>query len=586
MWKFKSAPAMNKVIALVILTCLISTNCSVPNPQRDSPKNQTPTIKQTPNKFIISAANPFAANAGREILLAGGSAIDAAIATQMVLTLVEPQSSGIGGGGFLMHFNSKTKKVESYDGRETAPQSAHPKMFLNKNETKMKFFDAAIGGLSVGVPGLLRMLEKAHSDHGKLPWARLFAPAIKLSTMGFPISKRLAKLIAADKFLHIFPNTKSYFYNVDGTPKQEGSYLKNLALARTFTEIAALGATSFYEGGNAKAITNAVNQALKNKGKMTLADLKNYTAKKRSPVCLSYRIWSICGMPPPSSGGLTTLQILGMLENFKLSELKPLSIRSIHIISEASALAFADRNIYIADPDQIPVPTSEMLDPSYLQLRAKEISIFKTKGKKFPGMPGPSLSFKFAPDNSKSGLSTSHISIIDEDGNGVSLTSSIENAFGSRLMVRGFLLNNQLTDFSFIPSKNGVPIANNVAPRKRPRSSMAPTLVFNKAGKLIMAIGSPGGSRIIGYVTKTLIATLDWKMDINQAINLPNFTHRNDSIDLEEGTKLEDLRLSLEALGHKVKIVSQTSGLQGVFVSEKGLEGGSDQRREGVSISE
>ena len=533
---------------------------------------------------MVSAANPLAAIAGSNILKAGGNALDAAIAAQMVLNVVEPQSSGIGGGGFLMHFDSKSGVIDSYDGRETAPKSATPKMFLQANGIPMEFFDAVTGGTSVGVPGLLKMLEQAHRDHGKLPWPQLFKPAIKLAKSGFKISKRLARLIAVDKYLKLSPSAKYHFYNANGSPKKEGENLKNPELALTLEKVAAHGADGFYKGSIASSIIASISQSIKNPSGMNLSDIANYKAMKRDPLCSPYRIWLICGMPPPSSGGVTTLQILGLLQRFNFSNFEPMTLRPIHLISEASALAFADRNIYVADPDQIPVPTAGMIDPEYLKLRSNEISVFKAKGRRHPGMPGHSTNLNFSPDEIEKGLSTTHISIIDKNGNSVSMTSSIENVFGSRIMVKGFLLNNQLTDFSFKPEENGVPVANSVGPGKRPRSSMSPTFIFDDSKNLIMAIGSPGGSKIIGYVIKTIVATLDWGMNINDAINSPNFTNRNGPITLEKGTPLEGLKPKLEKMGHKVKISSQESGLQGVFASKEGLKGGSDNRREGISI--
>ena len=385
---------------------------------------------------MVSAANPLAAIAGSNILKAGGNALDAAIAAQMVLNVVEPQSSGIGGGGFLMHFDSKSGVIDSYDGRETAPKSATPKMFLQANGTPMEFFDAVTGGTSVGVPGLLKMLEQAHRDHGKLPWPQLFKPAIKLAKSGFKISKRLARLIAVDKYLKLSPSAKHHFYNANGSPKKEGENLKNPELALTLEKVAANGADGFYKGSIASSIIASISQSIKNPSGMNLSDIANYKAMKRDSLCSPYRIWLICGMPPPSSGGVTTLQILGLLQRFNFSNFEPMTLRPIHLISEASALAFADRNIYVADPDQIPVPTAGMIDPEYLKLRSDEISVFKAKGRRNPGMPGHSTNLNFSPDEIEKGLSTTHISIIDKNGNSVSMTSSIENVFGSRIMVK------------------------------------------------------------------------------------------------------------------------------------------------------
>ncbi len=535
---------------------------------------------------MISAANPLAAEAGREILRAGGSAVDAAIAAQMVLNLVEPQSSGIGGGGFMMHFAADTGEIAAYDGRETAPASVEPGMFLGPDGQPRKFYDAVVGGRSVGVPGLLRMLEMAHGEHGRLPWARLFEPAIKLAQDGFAVSERLHSLIAADKYLKVDGDAAAYFHNAAGEPLPVGHLLKNPLLAATFRTIAKEGADAFYTGEIAQDIRITVQGAARNPAGLYPADLAGYKAIKREPVCLFYREWLVCGMPPPSSGGITTLQILGLLQGFDLAAVKPESAEAVHLIAEASRLAFADRNTYIADPDFIPVPAAGMLDPGYLELRAEDISTGRSMGPAAPGMPGFTGARLLSPDAAEKGLSTTHLSVVDGDGNAVSMTSSIENAFGSRLMVRGFLLNNQLTDFSFEPSRNGVPVANAAAARKRPRSSMAPTLVFGPDGKVVLAVGSPGGSRIIGYVAKTLIAALDWKMDIQAAIDLPHFINRNGKTDLEEGTSLEAMAPRLTALGHEISVRPLTSGLHGIAADGQGLTGGADPRREGAALGD
>jgi len=574
-------PAMQKMkyTPILMVGMLALGACQTTPPP---PASSTSTYT---SRHMIAVANPLAAEAGRDMLRAGGSAIDAAIAAQMVLTLVEPQSSGIGGGAFLMHFEKSSGAIESYDGRETAPKSTKPGMFLKADGTPKKFYDAVVGGSAVGVPGLLRSLESAHKDHGKLPWADLFKPAIALSENGFVISPRLAGLLAKDKYLKTIPTSKAYFYDRGGNSKKAGVLLKNPALFRTLKAIQKDGAKAFYTGAIAKSIVWTVRHAPKNRSGMTLADIAAYKAIKRKPVCLNYRIWKVCGMGPPSSGGLTTLQILGIANNFDLSTSPPMDAKSIHLIAEASRLAFADRNTYIADPDVVPTPPG-LLDPNYLKLRANQISPTKAAKKRHPGMPGLSGSWKYAPGGNEHGLSTTHMSIIDADGNAVSMTSSIENAFGSRMMVGGFILNNQLTDFSFRPSKNGAPVANRAGPGKRPRSSMSPTLVFDKAGNLVMAVGSPGGSRIIGYVAKTLIATLDWGMDMDSAIDAPNFVNRNGATELEKGTALESLKPALEAMGHKVSLMSRASGLHGIKVTKYGLEGGADKRREGVAIGD
>ena len=567
-------------------------SCVVP-PQVDAPPEAVPdAVVLKPlgpahaQRHMIAAANPLAARAGLDILRAGGSAVDAAIAAQMVLNLVEPQSSGIGGGGFLMHYAAESGAIDAYDGRETAPAAASPTMFLDDRDKPRKFHDVVPGGLSVGVPGLLRMLEMAHGEHGRLPWAKLFEPAIELAERGFAVSPRLNRLIAGDRHLKTFEAARAYFHDSDGQPLAVGARLTNTALAETFRRIAERGADALHTGPIAADIVRTVGGAMPNRGGLLEADLAAYRARKREPVCLFYRKWLVCGMPPPSSGGITTLQILGILQRFDMAALKAGSARAVHLIAEASRLAFADRNIYVADDDFIPVPTAGLLDPGYLDLRARDISARSSMGTAFPGMPGAGAHLRLAPDVAPRGVSTTHLSVIDENGNAVAMTSSIENAFGSRLMVRGFLLNNQLTDFSFAPEKDGAPVANRAEAGKRPRSSMAPTLVFDGTGKAVMAVGSPGGSRIIGYVAKTIVATLDWELDMQKAIDLPHFINRNGRTDLEEGTAVEALKDELEALGHEISIRSLNSGLHGIRVTPTGLTGGADRRREGVAVGD
>jgi len=548
------------------------------------PANRSSAVAK---KYMVAAANPLAAKAGLEILRVGGSAVDAVIATQLALNVVEPQSSGIGGGAFLMHYQAKSRVIEAYDGRETAPAAATGNMFLNQDGSRPNFHDVVPGGLSVGVPGALRMMELAHQKYGNLPWAKLFEPAIKLADEGFKISKRLNTLVKIDRHLKKFSLSKAFFYDNAGFAKPIGTLLINKPLAETFRAIAKGGAEAFYKGEIATDIVKTVRAAALNPGRMTTSDLAGYQAKKRSPVCSFYRLWLICGMPPPTSGGITTLQILGLLQSTDLSRLIPGSAEAVHMIAEAGRLAFADRNKYLADDDFVAVPKDRLIDPGYLAKRAKLISKTKSMGKAKPGKVKLKTAQLLGTYAAHEGESTSHISVVDGSGNAVSMTSSIENAFGSRLMVRGFLLNNQLTDFSFVPVVNGKAIANRVQPKKRPRSSMSPTLVVDGSGKLVMAVGSPGGSRIIGYVAKTLIAALDWKMGIQAAIELPHFVNRNGSTDIEKGSNLEVLKPALEKLGHKVRIRKLTSGLHGIFKAKDGkLYGGADPRREGVALGD
>jgi gamma-glutamyltranspeptidase/glutathione hydrolase len=430
------------------------------------------------------------------------------------------------------------------------------------------------------------MLEMAHEQHGQLPWADLFAPAIRLAEEGFAVSPRLHELIAEDRHLKTQPEAAAYFYDADGTPRRVGEKLANPKLAQVLRLIASLGARAFYTGEVAQDIVTAVNQAPVNPGRMTLDDLRNYRPKLRQALCRPYRIYIVCGMPPPSSGGLTVLEILGMLETRNLALLAPGSLASVHLVAEASRLAFADRNLYIGDPDFVRVPVAGLLDPAYLQARASLISVAHSMGTATPGRLPSVPARPPAPSPSHEAPSTSHMSIVDAAGNAVSFTTSIENVFGSRMMVRGFLLNNQLTDFAFVPERNGYQVANAPAALKRPMSSMSPTLVFDNSHHLVLVVGSPGGPRIIGYVVKTLIADLDWDLDVQSAIAFPNFVNLNGATELESGTSLTALAPMLEAMGHKVEVRELNSGLHGVAVTRTGLEGGADPRREGVALGD
>ncbi len=537
---------------------------------------------------MISSANPLATKAGLEILRKGGSAIDAAIAAELVLTLVEPQSSGIGGGAYMLHFASKNGSIEAYDGRETAPVTAFPRMFLDADGKRLPRKKARLAPQAIGVPGILRMLELAHKQHGNLPWAHLFDPAIKLAEDGFKISPRLHSLIGRHEGLPRFAETKDYFFTKDGNVKTMFSVLKNPALARTLRAISKEGANAFYTGDIAKAIVAAVNKGVENPAPMTLADLSGYKAKRSEALCSFYREWLICGAPPSTTGGITVLQIMGMLQNFDLPGMKPGSADAVHLISEAARLAYADRAAYIGDPDYIKVPTAALLDPSYLKKRAALVSISKTRGYGVPGNPNSNKSaWKWAPDKEEHGLSTTHLSVVDKDGNAVSMTASIATAFGSARMVAGFILNNQLTDFSFFPERDGKPVVNRAQGGKRPRSSMSPSLVFDGSGNLVLAMGSPGGMRIIGYVAQSLIAALDWKMNVQQAIDMPHFINRNRrDTEIEKDSPLEALAPALEARGHKIDVHRMTSGLHGIAITKSGLEGGADRRREGVALGD
>lgn len=556
------------------------------------------------DKHMAAAANPLATEAGRKILRAGGTAIDAAIAMQAVLTLVEPQATGIGGGAFIMYWDGK--RVQAYDGRETAPAGADENLFMRPDGKPMSFSEGQIGGRSVGTPGVLRALEIAHRQHGKLPWARLFEPAIALAEQGFPISPRLYTQIAADKFLPNSPEMAAYFLTPDGKPKPVGTMLKNPALAKTLREIAHRGPNVLYTGPIASEIVKQVNGSA-NPGSLSLVDLRDYRAKERAPVCSDYERWKVCGMPPPSSGGIAIAQMLGTLQalaakdpKYALAALKPEQVATpagvepgvdaVHAVSEAGRLAYADRNLYVADPDFVPVNIAGLLNREYLASRASLIGE-KSMGKADAGMP-PGTTLALAPDRSPPRVSTSQIVAVDDAGGAISMTTTVESYFGSHLMVRGFVLNNQLTDFSFVPSENGKPVANRVQAGKRPRSSMAPTLVFDReTGKLVATVGSPGGSQIIEYVSKTLVGLLDWNMDVQAAINMPNFGSRNGPTELEAGLVSPALVKGLTDRGHEVAQIEMTSGTQAIMRRQRpngtwAWAGGADPRREGVALGD
>ena len=555
-------------------------------------------------RHMAAAANPLAAEAGREMLRQGGSAIDSAIAMQAVLTLVEPQSSGIGGGALIVLWDGKA--VRTYDGRETAPAGASEKLFLQADGKPMPFTQAQIGGRSVGTPGVLRALELAHRKHGRLPWATLFEPAIKLAEQGFAISPRLHQLIAADSSMRRSPEMMAYFLNTDGSPKAAGTLLKNPALAAVLKRIAKEGPDALYKGAVAEEIVAKV-QGHANPGSLSLNDLQAYQAKERQPLCTDYKRWQVCGMPPPSSGGVAIAQILGTLNalqardpSLALATMKPRKSsaaagiepapEAVHLISEAERLAYADRAQYLADADFVPVPVQGLLDPGYLASRAALIGE-RSMGTAQPGTPA-GIQVAYAPDRSPLRISTSQVVAVDDQGGAVSMTTTVESAFGSHLMVQGFLLNNQMTDFSFIPEENGQKVANRVEPGKRPRSSMAPTLIFDRAsGEFLATLGSPGGSQIIEYVAKSTIGLLDWNLDAQTAINLPNFGSRNGPTELERGQFSSELIQALKDKGHSVNEIDMTSGTQAIVrvrdaQGKASLAGGADPRREGQALGD
>ena len=557
----------------------------------------------TTSKFAVAAANPLATDAGYQVLKAGGSAVDAAIAVQMVLTLVEPQSSGIGGGAFLLHHNGR--EVEAFDGRETAPAAATDKLFLGADGKPVPFMDGVVGGRTVGVPGTVRMLEMVHRQYGRLPWATLFQPAIQLAEGGFKVSARLHTLLGSEKHLAKDPVAAAYFYDHAGKPWPVGHVLKNPELASVLRAIAANGSKALLEGEVAQAIVNKVQRHATNPGQLSLSDLVGYQPKKRKPICHDHAAQGkdvrICGFPPPSSGAIAVGQILGILSNTHAATL-PLqdglpSADWLHLYTEAARLAFADRAQYVGDPDFVQPPAgswASLLDPAYLADRARRIG--QAPGAPSmttaqPGTPG-GLKTSYAPMPDQPEYGTSHISIIDTHGNALAMTTTIEDAFGARQMVKGFLLNNELTDFSFAPvDAAGKPVANRVEPGKRPRSSMAPTLVLDKAtGQVLMSGGSPGGALIIHYTAKTLYGTLHWGLTPQQAINLPNFGSMNGPSLLEEKRFPTATVEALRARGAELREMQMTSGLQAIVRSDAQgapvLLGGADPRREGVVMGD
>lgn len=610
-------PAGRCALGLVAALFAMCTACA----QADDPALLQPEIATASaakpgwatRTFAVAAANPLATEAGQQMLHAGGSAVDAAIAVQMVLALVEPQSSGLGGGAFLIHFDGK--QVQAFDGRETAPAGVTSNELMGNNGQPLGRSQAIVGGRAVGVPGTLRMLELAHRQHGRLPWATLFAPAIRLAQQGFAVSPRMASLVAADRHLRKDPVAAAYFYDADGKPWPVGHMLRNPELADVMQAIAKQGADALMQGDVAEAIARKVQGHASNPGKMTLRDLADYRAVVREPLCFDYavpnttgtppaRSYRICGMPPPSSGTLAIGQILGLLDNTPAATL-PLqaglpSADWLHLYTEASRLAFADRDQYVADPDFVQPPAGSwqsLLQPGYL---AQRTTLINTKpgsqrmADPEPGKPGP-MPVQYGRSATQVEAGTSHISVIDAQGHGVAMTTTIEDAFGARQMVNrgkglagGFLLNNELTDFNFAPTDAaGLPVANRIEPGKRPRSSMAPTLVFDKAtGQLLISAGSPGGAVIIHYTAKTLYGMLNWGLNAQEAINLPNFGTLGGPAFLEAGRFASSTAQALRQRGHTVVEVELPSGIQAIARTPKGFFGGADPRREGIVLGD
>lgn len=525
--------------------------------------------------FMIATANPLATEAGYDILKKGGSAVDAMVAAQTTLSLVEPQSSGLGGGAFVVYWDNKTKTLTTFDGRETAPMSATPELFLDKEGKPLKFMDAVVGGRSVGVPAVPLLMESLHGRYGVLPWGILFDTPIRLATDGFEVSPRMAISISQnEQYLKRHAKTAEYFLP-NGQALKAGDILKNPEFAETVSTLAKAGSQPFYTGKYAQNIVDVV-QTGDNAGDLSMADFGAYKVIQRQPVCVTYRVYEVCGMGAPSSGGIAVGQILGMLNNFDPSQ-TGYHADGLRRLGDASRLAFADRDMYVADPEFVPVPTKSLISNDYLKQRSQLIA---NSSQALSEVKAGEFVHEWVVGNGMELPSTSHISIVDKDGNVLSMTTSIENAFGSTLMANGYLLNNELTDFSFEPTKEGKLVANRVEGGKRPRSSMAPTIVL-KDGKPYMAVGSPGGSRIIGYVAKTIVAHSDWNMGIQEAISAPNVLNRFGSYELEKDTQASNWAAPLEQLGYKTDVRELNSGVQAIVIHPESLVGGADPRREG-----
>jgi gamma-glutamyltranspeptidase/glutathione hydrolase len=583
---FPSRPA---ALLCGLLALALPDAAALGQDRQGAPEAATGWTRRSPStakSYMVAAANPAAVEAGLDMLRAGGSAADAAIAVQLVLNLVEPQSSGLGGGAFALHWDATKKRLAGYDGRESAPAAATPDRFLVEGKPR-PFDEAVFGGLSVGVPGALRLLETLHKAHGRLAWPKLFAPAIKLASDGFLVSPRLHLLLRWQGAQNFAPAARRYFFGVTGSAWPAGYRLRNPEFAASLRTIAERGADAFYTGPLAAAIVAAVQQAPNHQGDLTLADLAGYRVKERAPVCAGYRGFNVCGMGPPSSGGIAVAQVLKLIEPFDLGQgpAQAMNGTALHLIAEAEKLAYADRNRYIGDPDFVTTPMG-LLDAAYLAGRRGLIDPATAMRTAQPGSP-PRAALKPPGDDATVELpGTTHFSIADAEGNVVSMTTTIESAFGSRLWAAGFLLNNELTDFSFRPTdRDGRPIANALAPGKRPRSSMAPTIVFDHEGKPWAALGSPGGSRIILYVVKALIALIDWKLDAQAALDLMNFGSRGGAFEIEvDHASAVWHALKVKPYGHRVSADLLTSGTHAILFRPGGtLEGGADPRREGAA---
>lgn len=572
----------------VFAACLFATAFAFPALAAEAVNPEAPTGRGalrggTTSSYMVAAATSYAAEAGASIIKAGGNAVDAAVAVELVLSMTEPQSSGVGGGGFMLFWDQGGQQMHMYDGREKAPAAAIEKRFFRPDGALMGRIEAIVGGKSVGVPGVMRMLELAHQKNGKLPWAKLFEPAIKIAEDGFPMGARLNALLANDKYLPLWEPTKSFFYTADGKAKPVGTMMKNPEFAVVLHRMAKEGTAALYTGSIAADVVKTVTTAARNASDMTVADMAAYEAKERDPICGKYRDKKVCTISPPSSGGISVLQTLGMLERFDMAAMGPESVAAYNAIAEAGRLALADRAMYVADPDFFPTPVKELIADSYIAGRSKLID----PKARMQTAPAGELTVKKAMNlyaaESPEIPATTHFSIVDKQGNAVAMTATIESGFGSKLMSNGFMLNNELTDFSYDDIAQGRTVANRVQGSKRPRSAMSPTLIFDKDGKLEIVIGSPGGPAIPAYVSKTIVALVDWKLSPAEAVGTANIVTSGDTLNLEEGTFLEKQADAFKALGHTVKVDGSGSGLHAIRIMPGGkLMGGADPRREGA----
>jgi gamma-glutamyltranspeptidase / glutathione hydrolase len=586
-------PALKPASAALALLCLlfIPSRAALALQQPEVESGKVAKTQVVAKHEMVVAAEPLAAEAGLEMLHKGGSAIDAAIAVQMVLNLVEPQSSGLGGGAFLLYWHQAAKTLTGYDGRETAPAKATPALFLDRNGKPLSRDAAKASGLSIGTPGVLAALWQAHRRYGLLRWNVLFQPAIRLAETGFPVTARLSHELAEVGPASFTPSARAYFFDPNGKPWPPGHILKDPALAATFRLIARYGPDAFYHGRLAREIADTVQHDPRAPGTLSVADLARYQAKQRTPVCVPYRGEEACGAGLPSSGGITVAQILELIQPFDLGA-TPLTMPATQIIADAERLAYADRDKYTADPDFVPVPVKGLLDPDYLKARSGLITPGARLQTAAPGNPPDLPSAPFGKDATRERHGTSQISIVDRFGDALSMTTTIEQAFGARTMVGGFLLNNELTDFSFEPKDaEGRPEANRVQPGKRPRSSMDPTVIFGSTGppgsrKLLYVLGSPGGPEIILFVAKTIIAMTDWRLDPQQAVSLANFGAIEDRFYLEPDREWDGVAEKMNALGYDVRRLPLVSGLHVIAVTPGGLEGGADPRRDGVALGD